>query len=112
MLGIEFDPLLPGDPKVTGEQVLPILFGVPLSHGKWLDLIVLVILLFVHRLLLFLVLRYNKRGISHSLWFYAKNNLKFAKQHLRKNKPTMSSKKQELPHPLSSLENAMSPPQY
>ncbi|WJX83758.1 hypothetical protein P8452_66396 [Trifolium repens] len=65
MLGVEFDPLLPGDPKVTGEQVLPLLFGVPLSHGKWLDLTILVILLFVHRLLLFLVLRYNKRGISH-----------------------------------------------
>ena len=53
MLGVEFDPLLPGDPKVTGEQVLPILFGVPLSHGKCLDLTILVILLFVHRLLLF-----------------------------------------------------------
>ncbi|XP_045797655.1 ABC transporter G family member 15-like [Trifolium pratense] len=112
MLGVEFDPLLPGDPKVTGEQVLPILFGVPLNHGKWLDLTILVILLFLHRLLLFLVLRYNKRGISHFLWFYAKKNLQFAKQHLTKNKPSMSSKKQELPRPLSSLENAMSPPQY
>ncbi|KAL5059309.1 hypothetical protein RYX36_030913, partial [Vicia faba] len=106
MLGVEFDPLLPGDPKVTGEQILPILFGVPLSHGKWLDLVMLIILLFVHRFLLFLVIRFNKRGISHVLWFYVMENLQFAKQRLLKNKP---SKKQELPRPLSSLENVMSP---
>ncbi|WJX78382.1 hypothetical protein P8452_61611 [Trifolium repens] len=109
MLGVEFDPLLPGGPKVTGEQVLPILFGVPLSHGKWLDLTVLVILLFLHRLLLFLVLRYNKKGISHLLWFYAKGNVKFAKRGFLRRKPSMSSKKQEPTLPLSSLENAMSP---
>jgi hypothetical protein len=109
MLGVEFDPLLPGGPKVTGEQVLPILFGVPLSHGKWLDLTVLVILLFLHRLLLFLVLRYNKRGISHLLWFYAKGNVKFAKRGFLRKKSSMSSKKQEPTRPLSSLENAMSP---
>ncbi|XP_045797656.1 ABC transporter G family member 15-like [Trifolium pratense] len=109
MLGVEFDPLLPGGPKVTGEQVLPILFGVSLSHGKWLDLTVLVILLFLHRLLLFLVLRYNKRGISHLLWIYAMGNLQFAKRGLLKKKPSMSSKKQEPTRPLSSLENAMSP---
>ncbi|KAK2362583.1 ABC transporter G family member [Trifolium repens] len=109
MLGVEFDPLLPGGPKVTGEQVLPILFGVPLSHGKWLDLTVLVILLFLHRVLLFLVLRYNKRGISHLLWLYAKGNLKFAKRGFLRKKPSMSSKKQEPTRPLSSLENAMSP---
>ncbi|KAG4393643.1 hypothetical protein GLYMA_03G135375v4 [Glycine max] len=71
MLGVEFDPLLPGDPKVTGEKVLTLLFGVPLNHGKWLDLTALVILLLVHRLLLFLVLRYNKRSsISPVLWFH------------------------------------------
>lgn len=110
MLGVEFDPLIPGDPKVTGEHVLPILFGVPLSHGKWLDLTMLVILLLVHRFLLFLVLRYHKRGITHVLWFYVKNNLQSTKRVLLKNKQSISCKKQEPPQcPLSSLENALSP---
>jgi len=105
MLGVEFDPLLPGDPKVTGEQVLPILFGVPLSHGKWWDLTALVTLLIVHRFLLFLVLRYNKRGLFRMLWCYAKEKLHFTKQRLLKNK----IKKLESPYPLSSLEYAVSP---
>ncbi|KAL2565411.1 hypothetical protein AAZV13_19G105800 [Glycine max] len=71
MLGLEFDPLLPGNPKLTGEQVLTLLFGVPLNHGKWWDLTALIILLIVHRLLLFLALRYSKRSsTSPMLWFH------------------------------------------
>lgn len=111
MLGLEFDPLLPADPKVSGEQVLPLVFGVSLSHGKWWDLTALVTLLLVHRLLLFLVLRYNKRGISTVLWFHAKEStLHFAKRCLLSNKPSMiSSKKQEATPPLSAQECFGSP---
>ncbi|XP_027351093.1 ABC transporter G family member 15-like [Abrus precatorius] len=61
MLGIEFDPLLSGYPKVSGEQVLTMVYGVPLNYGKWWDLIALATLLLVHRVVLYLVIRYNKR---------------------------------------------------
>ncbi|XP_027349230.1 ABC transporter G family member 15-like [Abrus precatorius] len=70
MLGVVFDPLLPGDPKMTGEEVLKVVIGVPLDHDKWWDLTALVFLLFFHRLILFLVLRCNKRSVSPVLWFY------------------------------------------
>ncbi|KAK7336537.1 hypothetical protein VNO77_17080 [Canavalia gladiata] len=79
MLGVEIDPLQPGDPKISGE-VLTLIFGVPLNHDKWWDLTALIILLLVHRLLLSLVLRYNKTSISLLLWFYicqAKSTLRF-----------------------------------
>lgn len=109
MLGLEFDPLLPGDSKVSGEQVLKSEFGVPLNHDKWWDLTALLALLLVHRLLLFLVLRYNKRLKSPMLWFYAKERIHFAKRCLMRNMPSISSKNKEAPQPLSSQEGVMSP---
>ncbi|OIW11467.1 hypothetical protein TanjilG_26833 [Lupinus angustifolius] len=110
MLGLEFDPLLPGDPKLSGEQVLTIVFGVPLNHGKWWDLTALITLLILHRLILFLVLRYYKRPKSTMLWFYAKERMQLAKRCLMStNKRYISSKNKAAPHPLSSQEGLMSP---
>ncbi|KAK7244562.1 hypothetical protein RIF29_39386 [Crotalaria pallida] len=110
MLGLEFDALLPGDPKVSGEQVLTLVFGVPLNHGKWWDLTALVTLLLAHRLVLFLVLRYNKRPKSTMLWFYAKKRMHLAKRCvLSNNKRSNSFRNKEAPHPLSSQEGLMSP---
>ncbi|CAL0310081.1 unnamed protein product [Lupinus luteus] len=96
MLGLEFDPLLPGYPKVSGEQVLTLEFGIPLNHGKWWDLTALVALLLLHRLILFFVLRYNKRPKSTMLWFYAKERIHLAKRFLlSNNKPFISSKNKQ-----------------
>ncbi|XP_027351091.1 ABC transporter G family member 15-like [Abrus precatorius] len=109
MLGVEFDPLLPGDPKVSGAQVLTFVFGVPLDHDKWWDLTALLTLLLVHRLALYLVLRFVKRLKSPVSWFYAKESLHFAERCLLNKKPSISSKKREALHPLSSQEGLMSP---
>ncbi|KAG5043326.1 hypothetical protein JHK87_007241 [Glycine soja] len=108
MLGVEFDPLLPGDVKVSGEQVLSLVFGVPLDHNKWWDLTALATLLLVHRLVLYLVLRFVKRAQSPKLWFYAKKSLHFAGRCFFSKKPSISSRKQAQ-HPLSSQEGLMSP---
>ncbi|KAK7336536.1 hypothetical protein VNO77_17079 [Canavalia gladiata] len=109
MLGVEFDPLLPGDPKISGEKVLTLIFGVPLDHDKWWDLTALATLLLVHRSLLFLVLRFAKITKSHLLWVYAKQSLHFAERCLLNYKPSISSKKHEALRPLSSQECVMSP---
>lgn len=108
MLGVEFDPLLPGDAKVSGEKVLSSILGVPLDHNKWWDLTALATLLLVHRLVLFLVLRFVKRAKSPKLWFYAKKSLHIGKRCLLNDKPSVSSRKLAQ-HPLSSQEGLMSP---
>lgn len=109
MLGVEFDPLLPGDPKVSGDKVLTLVFGVPLDHGKWWDLTALVTLLLVHRLVLYLVLRFVKRSKSTKLWFYAKKSIHLVEGCLFNNKPSISSSKRHAQYPLSSQEGLMSP---
>ncbi|KAM6592638.1 hypothetical protein CsatA_000341 [Cannabis sativa] len=38
MIGIEFDPLVAGNPKLKGEIILQTMFGMPLDHSKWWDL--------------------------------------------------------------------------
>ncbi|XP_027923670.1 ABC transporter G family member 15-like [Vigna unguiculata] len=108
MLGVEFDPLLPGDAKVSGEKVLLLVLGVPLDHNKWWDLTALATLLLVHRVVLYLVLRFVKRAKSPNLWFYAKKSLHFGKRCLVNDKPSISSRKLAQ-HPLSSQEGLMSP---
>ncbi|EXC04080.1 ABC transporter G family member 15 [Morus notabilis] len=66
VIGLEFDPLVPGDPKLKGEMVLETMYGIPLDHSKWWDLAALICLLIFHRLLFFLVLKYKEKI---SLWF-------------------------------------------
>ncbi|KDP26075.1 hypothetical protein JCGZ_21108 [Jatropha curcas] len=63
MIGLEFDPLLPGNPKLTGEKALQTIFGVPIGHSKWWDLSALICLLLVHRILFYIILKYKKRAI-------------------------------------------------
>lgn len=104
MVGLEFDPLIPGDSRVKGEQIIKSVFGVSLEHDKWWDLTALIILLLLHRTLLFLVLRYNSRSKSHLLWFHAKRIL-----HHFAARFSSRSKRKHVPPPLSSQEGLMSP---
>ncbi|XP_028759017.1 ABC transporter G family member 15 [Neltuma alba] len=100
MLGLEFDPLIPGNPKVKGEQVLKVIFGVSLNHGKWWDIIALVTLLVAHRFILFLVLRYNKRRISPLRWFYAKASPHYGERFSLSNKQLRVAFKKQQAVPL------------
>ncbi|KAF4362778.1 hypothetical protein F8388_022435 [Cannabis sativa] len=66
MIGIEFDPLVGGNPKLKGEIILQTMFGMPLDHSKWWDLAALVCLLISHRLILVLVLKYKDTISLHT----------------------------------------------
>ncbi|KAF7819040.1 ABC transporter G family member 15-like [Senna tora] len=88
MVGLEFDPVVPGDSSVKGEEILKLVFGVPLDHDKWWDLTALITLLLLHRLLLFFVLGSK----SQLLCFYAKVYLRhFAARFSPTYKPAFSS---------------------
>ncbi|XVE75589.1 hypothetical protein DITRI_Ditri12bG0105600 [Diplodiscus trichospermus] len=64
MIGLEFDPPVPGEPKLKGEMILHDTFGIQLHHSKWWDLAALISLLAVSRILLYIVLKYKERASS------------------------------------------------
>ncbi|PON86891.1 ABC transporter-like [Trema orientale] len=72
MIGLEFDPLVPGDPKLKGEIILQTIFAIPLDHSKWWDLTALLCLLIFHRLTFLLALKYKESISLHSkLYVYS-----------------------------------------
>ncbi|KAF4362779.1 hypothetical protein F8388_022436, partial [Cannabis sativa] len=72
MIGIEFDPLVAGEPKLKGEIVLQTMFKMHLNHSKWWDLAALVCLLISHRLIFLLVLKYKDTISLHSKLYFNK----------------------------------------
>ncbi|EOA30003.1 hypothetical protein CARUB_v10013106mg [Capsella rubella] len=61
-LGLEFEPLFPGEPKMTGEEVIEKIFGVKVTYSKWWDLAAVVGILVCYRLLFFVVLKLKERA--------------------------------------------------
>lgn len=41
LIGLEFEPLVPGDSKIKGEVILSDMFGIEPNYSKWWDLAVL-----------------------------------------------------------------------
>ncbi|KAH8485568.1 hypothetical protein H0E87_027124 [Populus deltoides] len=110
MIGLEFDPLLPGNSKVKGEIVLQTVFGVPLSHSKWWDLTALLFLLLTHRLVLYMVLKYKDRIASKFPRPHANKTVQHLARRVSKVGERLSSSKRHHPqHPLSSQEGLRSP---
>ncbi|KAJ6864531.1 hypothetical protein NC651_035165 [Populus alba x Populus x berolinensis] len=110
MIGLEFDPLLPGNSKVKGETVLQTVFGVPLSHSKWWDLTALLFLLLTHRLVLYMVLKYKDRIASKFPRPHANKTVQHLARRVWKAGERLSSSKRHHPqHPLSSQEGLRSP---
>ncbi|KAK6937176.1 ABC transporter family G domain [Dillenia turbinata] len=56
-IGLEFDPLLPGGPKLKGNDILRNLFGIPLDHSKWLDLSAVFVIFIMYRAIFFIILK-------------------------------------------------------
>ncbi|KAL5743905.1 hypothetical protein ACOSQ2_027021 [Xanthoceras sorbifolium] len=71
MIGLEFDPPMPGDTKLKGEEVLQKIFGIQLDHSKWSDLLALFFLLVSYRLIFFAVLKYKEQSLSLLRRLYA-----------------------------------------
>lgn len=110
LLGLDFDPMVPGEPKLKGSYVIEHMFKIPLDHNKWWDLFAVLIILISYRITFFIVLKIKERA---SPWFwslYAKRTL----HHLNKGpslrkRPSFASKRHQPLHSLSSQEGQSSP---
>ena len=110
MLGLEFDPLIPGDPKLNGEFIVTNMFGISISHSKWWDLTAIVAILVLYRVVFFVILKLKERATPLFQTYFAKRTL----EHLDKrpsfrNIPSISSKRHQALHSLSSQEGLTSP---
>ncbi|KAK3009466.1 hypothetical protein RJ639_013412 [Escallonia herrerae] len=110
MIGLVFDPLVPGDPKLKGEDVMKNMFRMPLDHSKWWDLLALFAILVSYRLTFFIILKLKERVSPFFRSLYAKRTL----YHLNrrpsfKKKPSLSSGRHYNVRSLSSQEGLTSP---
>lgn len=80
LIGLTFDPLLPGSPKLKGEDIVTKMFGIPLDHSKWWDLGALFLLILVYRVLFFVVFKIRERASPMFRTIYTKKTL----SHLKK----------------------------
>lgn len=109
-IGLEFDPLLPGDRKLTGEEIIRKYFGVPADRSKWWDLSIVVLILVCYRFIFFAILKIKERASPLFQEIYAKRTL----QHLDKRPsfrkiPSLASKRHQPLQSLSSQEGLNSP---
>ncbi|KAG6761006.1 hypothetical protein POTOM_034195 [Populus tomentosa] len=115
MIGLEFDPLVPGGPKLKGEEVLTTVLGISLDHSKWWDLSAVLIILIAFRLLFFSILKFKERTLPMLRKLHSKRTLKHLKKRPSFRKTSYSpfpSKRHQPAHSLSSQEGFSSPIPY
>nr|ADN33920.1 white-brown-complex ABC transporter family protein [Cucumis melo subsp. melo] len=110
LIGLEFDPMIPGMPRLSGEYVITNMYGIPINHSKWWDLAAVMLLILLYRVLFFLVLKLKERASPMLQTIFAKKTL----QHLQRRPsfrtiPSISSKRHQPLHSLSSQEGLNSP---
>ncbi|KAH8498980.1 hypothetical protein Peur_074129 [Populus x canadensis] len=109
-LGLEFDPLIPGDPKIPGEFVITRMFGIPLDYSKWWDLSAIYLILVGYRILFFIVLKLKERALPFVEDLYSKRTLHILEKRPSFRKaPSFSSRRHQPLHSLSSQEGLSSP---
>ncbi|XP_057483890.1 ABC transporter G family member 15-like [Actinidia eriantha] len=110
LVGLEFDPMVPGDPKLTGEYVIENMLRMTIDHSKWWDLFALVVILLSYRVTFFIILKFKERA---SPWFwslYAKRTLhRINKRPSMRKRSSFPSKRHHTLHSLSSQEGLSSP---
>lgn len=110
LLGLEFDPLVPGDPKLSGEVIIRTMYRMPLEHSKWWDLTALVAVVVGYRVLFFCILKFNERASPVFQNFYTKKTLRhLSKRPSFRKMPTFHSKRHQTLYSLSSQEGLSSP---
>jgi hypothetical protein len=115
MIGLEFDPLVPGGPKLKGEEVLTTVLGISLDHSKWWDLSAVLLILIAFRLLFFAILKFKERTLPMLRELHSKRTLKHLKKRPSFRKTSyspFSSKRHQPAHSLSSQEGLSSPIPY
>ncbi|KAL9367860.1 hypothetical protein Peur_039059 [Populus x canadensis] len=109
-IGLEFEPLVPGEPKISGEFVVTRMFGVPLDHSKWWDLSAIYLILVCYRILFFVVLKLKERALPFVKDLYSKRTLRIIEKRPSFRKaPSFSSSRHQPLHSLSSQEGLNSP---
>ncbi|KAJ6755200.1 ABC TRANSPORTER G FAMILY MEMBER 12 [Salix purpurea] len=109
-LGLEFDPLVPGDPKIRGDFIVTHMFGVPLDYSKWWDLSAIYLILVSYRILFFFVLKIKERASPFVKDLYSKRTLQILeKRPSFRRAPSISSRRHQPLHSLSSQEGLNSP---
>ncbi|GAA0172791.1 hypothetical protein Leryth_009618 [Lithospermum erythrorhizon] len=111
IIGLEFDPLIPGGPKLKGVDVLKNMFKLPVDHSKWWDLSALFGLLICYRFSFFLVLKLRERTTPFFRSLYTKRTLhQLNKRPSFRRKPSLRSKRHHNNlYSLSSQEGLSSP---
>ncbi|XP_060216057.1 ABC transporter G family member 15-like [Lycium barbarum] len=111
MIGLVFDPLIPGGDKLTGEYVITNMFKLSLDHSKWWDLLALYALIVMYRLLFFIILKLKEKATPFFRSMYAKRTMhQLKKRPSFRRKPSLShSKRQHTLRSLSSQEGLSSP---
>lgn len=110
MIGLEFEPLFPGDPKLKGEIIVQTMYGIRLHHSKWWDLAVLLWLILSYKFLFFMALKYKERITSALYKLYAKRTLqRLVKRPSSRRERVTTSKRDQPLHPLSSQRNLIAP---
>ncbi|CAA7048497.1 unnamed protein product [Microthlaspi erraticum] len=110
MIGVEYDSPLPFIPKMKGELILETVLGVNPAQSKWLDLVVVMMILIVYRLLFFAILKFKEKVFPWIHMLYTKRTLSHIQKRpsFRRMAP-FPSKRYHVHHALSSQEGLNSP---
>ncbi|KAK1277460.1 ABC transporter G family member 15 [Acorus gramineus] len=112
LIGLEFDNLLPGSPKLSGEYIIKQIFGMNLNHSKWWDMAAIFIILISYRLLFFFILKLKERASPLFRMMYAKatNYIELEEKPSNKHRRSSSlSSKLPTKHPMALQEGLSSP---
>ncbi|BAT91171.1 hypothetical protein VIGAN_06248400 [Vigna angularis var. angularis] len=106
LIGMEFDPLEPGDPKLKGEFILKTMLGIQVDNSKWWDIAAIMIILILLRVLFFFILKFKERAAPFLYSIYARQTLQRIKKRPSFRKaPSFPSKRHQSLHPLSPQED-------
>jgi hypothetical protein len=116
LLGLEFELMMPGQPKLKGEYIITDMMGLSLNHSKWLDLAMIFVLLFSYRLTFFLVLKVKEYASPYIRVAYTRFTVKRLEQRASFRKTlamtSLSKRHNGLPHPMAVQEELNSPMPY
>ncbi|GMH00027.1 hypothetical protein Nepgr_001866 [Nepenthes gracilis] len=104
LLGLEFDNMLPGEPKLKGGDIIRDLYGIQLDHSKWWDLAAVYVIFFSYRIIFFLVLEFRERASPVFRTLLTKKALHRLNKRPSFREPAISSKRYQPPNSLSSQE--------
>ncbi|WVZ01710.1 hypothetical protein V8G54_022516 [Vigna mungo] len=110
MIGMEFEPLEPGAPKLKGEFILKSVLGIEIDNSKWWDLGAVMMILIMLKVLFFFILKFKETVGPLFYSIYARQTLHRIKKRASFRKgPSFPSKRHQSLHPLSAQEGLNSP---